>query len=180
MSSAQIDTLEALLQQPGGPPLPELKTALSRLSVELRERVRKGSSASYEFFLAAVSAVARIKGQAFADLRLECLYESSGFFYRSGFMRAALQSSEILARLARQTDSRVWAVRAASLSGVIQGESGNIADAVIQHSQALRVAAELGDKEEEARVLINLGTTFNYGSLYHEAIRCFGRVIEIS
>ena len=180
MSSAQIDTLEALLQQPGGPPLPELKTALNRLSVEVRDRVRKGSSASYEFFLSAVSALARIRGQAFAELRLECLYESSGFFYRSGFARPALQTSEILAKLARQANSKLWMARAASLAGVIQGEAGNIAEAVIQHSNALRATHELGDKEEEARILINLGTTFNYGSLHREAVRCFDRVIELS
>ena len=180
MSSTQIDTLEALLQQPGGPPLPELKTALNRLSVEVRDRVRKGSSASYEFFLGAVSALARIRGHAFADLRLECLYESGGFFYRSGFARAALQTSEILARLARQANSHFWMARAASLAGVVQGEAGNIAEAVIQHSNALRATTELGDKEEEARVLINLGTTFNYGSLHQEAIRCFNRVIDLA
>src|SRR5258706_2339068 len=128
MSSAQIDTLEALLQRPGGPPLPELKTALNRLSVEVRDRVRKGSSASYEFFLGAVSALARIRGQAFADLRLECLYESSGFFYRSGFARPALQTSEVLAKLAMRANRQLWMARAASLAGVIQGEAGNIAE----------------------------------------------------
>lgn len=179
MSSAQIDTLETLLNQNGTPSVGELKLALTRLSVELNERITRGSSASYEFFIGAVQALSKVKGQAHAEVRLSCLFESGLFFYRSGFARAALQTSDLVVKLARRIDSRPWIRKANTLAGIVHSEAGNIAEALMHYSNALRLARELGEEDGEAAVLINLASAFNYGSLHYEAIKCLNRVIDL-
>jgi putative two-component system response regulator len=176
MSSAQIDTLESLLSQSGRPSLGELKLALTRLSAEVNERVTRGSSSSYEFFVGAVEVLSKVKGMAHAEVRLSCLFDSGLFFYRSGFARAALQTSDLVERLARRSQSKPWIRRANTLAGIVQSEAGNIAEAVMYYSNALRLARELGEDDGEAVVLINLGSAFNYASLHHEAIKCLSRV----
>ena len=53
MSSAQIETLESLLSQ-GPLAVGDLKVALMRLSAEVTDRMAKGSSTSYDFFVGVV------------------------------------------------------------------------------------------------------------------------------
>jgi hypothetical protein len=58
MSSSHVEALEALLRT-STPPAAELKTALSRLSAEIRSRLDRGSDA-VDFVEASVKAVARL------------------------------------------------------------------------------------------------------------------------
>ena len=178
MSSAQIETLESLLSQ-GTLAVGDLKVALMRLSAEVTDRMAKGSSASYDFFVGVVEAVSKVKGVTHADIRLSCLFDSSVFFYRSGFARAALQTSDSVYKLARRIDSKPWMRKASTLAGIVHSEAGSVSEAVMHYCDALGIARELRDNESEVLVLINLGAAFNYASLYHEGIRCLSRAIDL-
>ena len=171
MGSSQIDALEALLSAPGGVSAPEVKTALARLASEVRDRASTSASDSYDFFSATVEAVARLKGTSFAEQRIECLYESGCFFYRSGFAPAALRTSEILVRFATRTQNDEWLIKAYSFVGVVQAEAGNVGAAIVHHSNALRLARRRCDRLEEVRILVNLGTALLYAGLYRECIK---------
>lgn len=178
MSSAQIETLERLLSQ-GTLAVGDLKVALMRLSAEVTDRTAKGSSASYDFFVGVVEAVSKVKGVTHADIRLSCLFDSSVFFYRSGFARAALETSDSVYKLARRIDSKPWMRKASTLAGIVHSEAGSVSEAVMHYCDALGIARELRDDESEVLVLINLGAAFNYASLYHEGIRCLSRAIGL-
>ena len=178
MSSTEIDTLESLLRQKG-PSAPDVKLALTRLSAEIADRTAKGSLASRDFLVSAVQAVGRIKGTTHAELRLNCLFESSLFFYRLGFAHAALQTAELISSLARRINSKAWTRKADTVSGIVHMEAGNLADALVHLCNALNVARELQDQSAETAVLINMSSVFNYGSMHAEAIRCLRRAIDL-
>ena len=177
MSSTEIDTLESLLRQKG-PSASDVKLALTRLSVEIADRTAKGSLASRDFLVSAVQAVGRIKGTTNADLRLNCLFESSLFFYRLGFAHAALQTAALVSSLARRIDNKSWTRKAYTLSGIVHMEAGSLADALVHLCDALNVARELQDQLAETAVLINMSSVFNYGSMHAEAINCLRRERE--
>jgi putative two-component system response regulator len=180
MSSGQLDVLEKLLNQSGSPPVADLKLALSRVFAEVSERTTKGSSASYEFLSHAVQTIGKIKGTAHADVRLNCLFESGIYFYRTGFASAALNAAHLVDKLARRINSKPWLRKAGTLSGIVHTEAGNIAEGVMRYCEALRLARETDDKSAEVAVLINLAAAFNYGSLHSEAIFCLNRAIMLS
>ena len=60
------------------------------------------------------------------------------------------------------------------LAGVVHAEMGDIAEAVLRHSNALKIARQAGDVLGEASTLINLGIALNYGGLFKEAISVLG------
>ena len=179
MSSTPIDTLQALVAQGAAPPVADVKLALNRLSLEIASRTAKGSTASYDLLVAAVDAIAKLKGTQHADVRLNCLFESGTFFFRSGFASAALKTSTHIESLARRIQDKTWIRKANTLSGIIHSEAGSVAEAVVRYCQALRIAREIGDTFGEVAVLINLASAFIYGSLHHEAIRCLDRAVAL-
>jgi putative two-component system response regulator len=178
MSSTEINTLESLLAQQGlrGS---EIKLALTRLSAEIADRSAKGSLASHDFLISAVQAVSRMKGTTHAELRLNCLFDSSLFFYRLGFAHAALQTTDQVNRLARRIENKSWSRKADTLSGIVHMETGNLADALVHLCNALKTARELQDEVAETAVLINMSSVFNYGCMHNEAIKCLLRAIEL-
>ena len=66
------------------------------------------------------------------------------------------------------------------LSGIVNADLGNVADAVISYAQALRLAQNMSDASGEMSVLVNLGAALNYGGLYREAIPCLLRVVSLA
>ena len=81
MSSSE--ELESLLRAPKSNTGFELKSALTRLSAEVRERADRGSVTSVEFFVTTLNAISRIRGAAHADLRFDCLLNCGLYFYRT-------------------------------------------------------------------------------------------------
>ena len=175
MSSSHAEELEALLRSSKSSSGSELKPVLTRLSSEVKERVERGSYTSYGFFASTVNALAKIKGTANADLRLSCLFDIGFFFQRSGFATDALASAGIMRKLADRTASKPWMRKASTLAGIVYGDVGDVAESIVRHANALVLALELEDSFGEGSALIGLGVSFNYGGLYHEALRCSKR-----
>ena len=155
---------------------PEFKIELTRLHAQLKERLSRGSSTSFDFFNGALSALSTVKGTAHAELRLECLFCCMQFFYTSGFTEAALRGTRELEALASRAQDKSWKRRARTLSGIMFADTGNVSEALICYADALTIAREIKDKKAEAIVLNNLGGAFTYGSLFDEAIACFRKV----
>ncbi len=68
--------------------------------------------------------------------------------------------------------SKPWIRKSNVLAGIAYGEIGGVSESVIGYANALMLARELEDRQAEGAALIGLSATFNYGSLYHEALRC--------
>ena len=179
MSSSRLQELANLVSHDDGLPVRDLKVALTRLSAEINTRTAKGSASSYDFFIDAVHSIGQLKGPTHADLRLKCLFDSGLFFYRSGKAKAALETAAMMDVLARRVNDKSWVRKAHSLYGIVHGEAGNIADAVMHYCEALRIARATGDRFGEIATLINLGSAFVYGSLHSEAIRSLMRALDL-
>lgn len=180
MSSSHAEELEALLRSSQGLGGPDLKLALTRLSSEVKDRAQRGSLGSYDFFASTVDALSKIKGPAYADLRFHCILESGLFFYRIGHFSSSFQTSRLLDNLAPQAGGKRALRRAETFAGIVNAEAGNVAEAVVRHTNALRLTRELDEANGEAACFINLSVAFNYGGLYSEARACGRRALQLA
>jgi putative two-component system response regulator len=180
MSSSHAEELSALLRSSKSSNASELKPVLARLSLEVKNRLERGSYSSYDFIAATVDAFSKIKGSANADIRLDCLFDAGIFFHRAGFATDAVLSARLMSDLATRTASRPWIRKANTLAGIAHGDIGDLAESIVRHANALVLAIELEDFIGERSSLTGLATSFNYGGLYHESIRCSERVIAIT
>ena len=180
MGSGLTEQFEALFHRTNGPSEPEYKIALSRLSAELKLRFAKGSPESFEFVAGAVRALARIRGIAHAEMRMNCFWNSGSFLFSNGYDAEALECAVQLGHLAEQTRNKTWLRKAHTLRGVAYAHLGDSGEAVLQYAQALELARETGDLEGEAAILNNLGIALNYAGLYREAIPCFLQVASLA
>jgi putative two-component system response regulator len=167
MASSHVDALDSLVKEGGAP---ELKPVLNRLSVEIKDRLSKGSSSSFQFFASALESLGRIRGLANAELRLACAYDCGTYFFTSGHVGAASAAAAQVNALANRTNSKPWMRKGQAFAGMIHADSGNVADALIHYGLALNLARELQDFDGEVTVLVNLAVALNYGGLYEEAI----------
>jgi len=175
MSSSHVEALEALLRT-STPHAAELKTALSRLSAEIRSRLDRGSDA-VDFVEASVKAVARLKGANNAELRMTVLCDSGQYLFSNGRSAEALVAAGKCESLAKRTANDDWLSKSQCLQTIVHAELGNIGQALIQGSNALTIARRTQNTIREISVLINLGIALNYGGLSREAIQCFDRVL---
>ncbi|MEP7260421.1 MAG: HD domain-containing phosphohydrolase [Usitatibacter sp.] len=173
MGSALTDKLEALVL--GSEPFAagDLKTTLTRLSAELKHRFNKGAPTSFEFVSNAVKALSKIRGNAHADIRMICLYDSGAFLFANNFNGPAVACAKNLIDLARQAGNDPWLRKAHMLQGIAYSHAGDSGEAVGHFSTALELARRLGQSDGQISVLCNLGTSLNYCGMYREAIPCF-------
>jgi putative two-component system response regulator len=180
MSSSHADELETLLRSKANASRSELKAALTRLTMEVKDRAAQGSSSSYDFFTTTVSAVSKIKGSAHADLRFICIFESAQFFHRTGYAVASLHTLRLLDELANKTKDHISIQKSEIFAGIVYAESGNVAEGVIRYARALRSAQERGDVRTEAVAFNNLSVALNYGGMYLEALGCSRRATALA
>jgi tetratricopeptide (TPR) repeat protein len=178
MASANTEQLQALLRLSSSAGDPKMKVVLSRLSSEIKERC-KGQANSSDYFVSALRALSKVRGTGHAELRMQCVRDCLFFFYTSGLLKEGLEATEQLKYLAEATQDKSWTRVAQTLAGIIYGDMGNVAEAVLHYSRALEIAVALGDIDAEISVLVNLGSALNYGGLYGEAIPCFVRATSI-
>ena len=181
MGSGLTDQLEALvLGTPSPSGTTDLRVVLSKLAVEVRQRLDKGSPSSYDFLVSVVKGLSRIRGGSHAELRMACLYDCSAFFLTNRFGAESLQAAAQVELLARQSGNKTWIRKALMVKGIACAHLGDVGDAVFHYTEALVIARELNDAEGEGSVLSNLGSALNYAGLYREAIPCFLRAIALA
>ena len=179
MGSAHIERLESLLQSTRNATDSGVKTALTHLSSEIRERLARGSSSSFDFFSQAARVLSEMKGAAHTELRINCLNDCSRFFYLAGYREQALAVTAQFRQLAIHTKEKSWMRKATGMMGIVEADAGNVAEALLLYSESLQLAYDLNDVQSQAITLINIGVALNYAGLYREAIPCFSRSMEI-
>lgn len=179
MGSTYAFQLEELLRSTKRASSADGRLLLARLQSEIKYRLSKGSSDS-AFFIEAGRALAKIRGSAHAEMRMQCLFDCASYFYGNAHGPAALELLEHVDSLASQTCNDIWSRKANTFLGVIFADSGNIAAAVPLYSKAFDIACRLSDSFSKTVVLINLGVALNYGGLYREAIPCLQRAVSLA
>lgn len=180
MSSVQAEKLEALLQSNALADKTEIKVALVRLSLEIKARSQRASKHSLDFFNSAVRILAKVKGSAHAELRMQCLFDCIDYFYHEDCPTRALNAAELLSSLATLFGDVAWIRKSLTVQGVINADIGNPGEALVYYARALQLSRQLGDREAESRVLLNTGVALNYAGLYKEAIPCFQRAGDLA
>jgi putative two-component system response regulator len=180
MTFATIDRVQALVAKaPNSAEQGDLKVALSQMAMEVNSQYQAGISTSVDFMASAVEALARIEGDAFADLRLNCLIDASHFFYLVGKTFSAIQPAADAVDLATRTSNAPLLRKALTLLGMVYADTGNISGAIECYDRALPIAQSLRDTNAEAPVWINLGVALLYAGQYRDAIACMEHVIRI-
>lgn len=180
MGSSHAARLASLLGHSPASSNPDLKIALVRLSVEIKERLASGSPDAASFFAAAVRELSKIRGTAHADLRVACLFECGHYFYNSGKPAAAIDAARLTALLARQANQTSWERKSETLLGIAHADAGGIPEAIMHYAKALDIARATHDRAGEGVVFLNLGVALNYGGLFSEAIPSLLKSLDIT
>jgi tetratricopeptide (TPR) repeat protein len=111
----------------------------------MKERNKRGSNTSLDYFSSALRALSRIRGSADADLRAECLFECIGYFFQLGQESKALESATLLLALAALVGDVQLLRRGHNCLGAIYADQGNLADALVHYSRALDLSRQIDD-----------------------------------
>ena len=180
MTSTRIEYIEELLRSSGGPGAPTMKVALDRIHSELAERSGRSSTDSAQYFRAALEALKKVRGSANSSLRLECLRKCFYFFYQHGEPAPALDAADQHEILSSRIGDRASLRVSHSFKGILLADVGNLTEALSHYSAALQFARECEDRHGECEVMNNIGVAMNYAGLYHDAVACFLRVLELA
>jgi hypothetical protein len=119
VSSAQAERLEALLRSNSAADRAEIRSALTRLASEIRDRAQRGAAGSFDFFSNALRVLSRIRGAVDADLRLECLAACVSYFYQLGNQTQALESANQAVSVAALYGDPHWLRRSHSFAAAM-------------------------------------------------------------
>jgi len=111
---------------------------------------------------------------------VECLLTVAHYFYLSNQANAALLPTTLAEKFARQLGERRLLRKALTFAGVMQMEAGNLPGTTETYLEALTVARELGEEEQEAPVWNNLGVALLSSGQYADALKCFERAATLA
>ena len=161
---------------------PALKAALGKVASELRSRLKSGNSSesTRDFFAASLGALAKVKGSANAQVRLQAFLDCYVYFFMNASSALAMTAAESMRDLAHHVGDSYFLTKAHSSLGIVHAEEHRIADAVLAYTDCIEVASKAGEEEGLVGAWINLGTALNYGSLYRDAIPCFLKSVSLA
>jgi putative two-component system response regulator len=151
----------------------------SELSRRLRERFGEPSVEVGDLFDQAYSELAELSTDQFAAAGVEALLTIAQRHYNTARAQAGLRAAEQALAAARKLGDPGLLRRAATVRGILNGESGNLPEAAADYAEALDLAAALGDKTGEASVWNNLGLALQYAGQYADAVRCYDRAFSV-
>ena len=111
---------------------------------------------------------------------VECLLAVAQYFFLSNQASTAVLPTTQAEQFARQLGERRLLRKALTFAGVMQMETGNLPGATETYSEALQVARELGEEEQEAPVWNNLGVALLSSAQYADALKCFERAATLA
>ena len=179
MSTADLSSLQALLERSPHGRDPAAGPLLQRISKELAGRRLSGSHESADAFRTAATLLPRIGGTMHGEARISGLLDCYRFFYESGDFARALSSSVAMHllsdRMARLDDVSL----AKNLEGIALTELGDVGKALVCYTTALEIAEKVGNLARQQSVLGNTGMALNSIGLYRAAVPCLKRSIAI-
>ena len=144
-------------------------------SRRLRECFADASAEAAGLFDQAQTELAELTADQVTALGVEVLLMIAQRHYNAARAQAGLKAAEQALASARVLGDPGLLRRAATVRGVLNGESGNLPAAVADYAEALDLAGALGDKTGEAAVWNNLGLALQYAGQYADAVRCYDR-----
>jgi putative two-component system response regulator len=108
------------------------------------------------------------------------LYNSGTYLFNDCHPAEALAAVRQLDELAKWNESFFWARKIEQLGAIVNAEVGNIADAIVRNSNALRISLQADDAAGEVGSLCNSGVALIYGGLFQEAAYCLNKAVALA
>jgi len=159
---------------------PNLKAALARVAMEVNARLQSSAPASAEYISKAIQTLKKIEGLAHHDLRINCLMDASHYFYLAGQTFSAIDPATDAVAIATAAQDKPLLRKALNVLGIMHADTGNVSRAIECYAQALEIAQELRDTENEGAVWQNLGTALLYAAQYKDAITTFEHAVRLA
>lgn len=179
MTAIVVQELEILGAFSGDPEDAKVRAALSKIALEVNSRLQASGSAA-EFMQSVIKVLKGLPGEAFADLRINCLMDASHYFYLHGQAFSALDPVGMAVDLASKVGDKPLYRKALTLMGVLYADTGNTSRAIECYAKALDTAQALRDSEAECAVWVNLGVALLYAAQYQDALSCLEHTVQLA
>src|SRR5207248_5659046 len=140
MALPSIQDLEFIRKTVRPPEVAELRSALSRIALEVNARLQGGAGTSTPFMISVVDVLKGLEGDAFAELRINCLIDVAHYFYVIGQPFSAIEPSRGAVELAERSNHPALHRKALSILGVVFADTGNVSHAIECYAKALDLA----------------------------------------
>lgn len=151
-----------------------LNRALSRSS----EVLLHSSSDAKEFFRALGKEIIRLRGTAFAESRLDCLYAVCEGLYFQAEAKHALVFGRAGVELARESRRTSHLRKFKTLLGILLAEAGDRGLSLQSYMESLELAKELSDGFGQFVAWNNISALLVDSGLYEEAIACARQALQ--
>jgi tetratricopeptide (TPR) repeat protein len=158
---------------------PGMSSLLARALARSVELHGKGGDGASSFFRQLGKEIGRIRGTAFAETRLECLFLACESLYLYGEAHEALRFSRQGAELARTSGLLANVRRFQTLNGILAAETGDRGLALQAYADSLQLAQQLNDGFGQFAAWNNLSALFVDSGLYEEAIACSREALHV-
>jgi putative two-component system response regulator len=166
----------------GGSPLGSDASGLdawqAALPAQLRGRFADASEEGAALFRDAQMRLGELPAQQITADGVDALLLIAQRHYNAASAQAGVSATGQALAAARCIGDPGLIRRAASVHGILNGESGNLPAAVENYAEALDLARRINDKTAEASVWNNLGLTLQYAGQYADATRCYDRTLH--
>src|SRR5205814_2602278 len=173
MQSLAAPDIQALSEAIQDGTEPNLKAALARVAMEINARLQTSAPTSAEYIKTAVQILKGMQGLDHHDLRINCLMDASHYFYLVGETFSAIDPATDAVAIAEAAHDKPLLRKALNFLGVMHADTGNVSRAIECYAQALEIAQQLRDTENEGAVWQNLGAALLYAAQYKDAITTF-------
>src|SRR5882672_6264431 len=171
-------TLRELVDRVSSSPSAELLDQMGEL---LRAERAAPSSDAAGVFSAAYAALRRVPPDLVCAGRVVSLLCVATHHYATaakpegGFAPAAAAVSA-----SRRLGDPEWLCQALKISGVLLADTGNIPDAIAAYAEALDLAGQTGNRQQECDLWVNVGIAYQYSQHFADAVACYERAIELA
>ncbi len=157
---------------------PGISRLLARAVARSTELCGKTSQDSPRFFRQIGKEIIRIRGTAYAEMRLSCLYMACESLFLHGEANEALSFGRHGIELARSSGDISNLGRFHALNGILAAETGDRGLALQSYAESLRLALQLKDGFRLYAGWNNLSALLVDSGLYEESIACARRALH--
>ena len=159
---------------------PGVTSLLARALARVTELERSSSDESASFFRQLGVDLLRLRGNANAKARLECLFRVCAYLWQYGDPTSALPVAKHLLELARATNNPPMLRKAYLAFGAIHAELGDPGLSIEAYLKSLELAEELEDGVGLCCAWNNLSAHFIDAGLFGEAIACASQCVRVA
>jgi len=161
-----------------GPASAEL---LDKLGVLLRAERAAPSKEAGKIFAAAYATLSKVPIDVLCAGRVVSLLCIATHHYAAASKpEEGLAPAADAVTVARGVGDPDWLCKALKIQGVLLADTGNIPDAISAYAEALDLARQTENRQQECDLWVNIGIAYQYSEHFADAVACYERVVELA